>query len=78
MSLFDEWLEKAKVSADEKSKAEKASRPKGQKCSNCKFHQGHIFSPKYHYCRLGKSPFTPNGYAKTNPGAWCNKWEESK
>jgi hypothetical protein len=75
MSLMDEWLEKAKADAAEKAKVEKAARPKGQKCSNCKFHRGHEFSPKYHYCRLGKSPHTPNGYAKTKAGGWCAKWE---
>ena len=75
MSVMDEWLEKAKAEADAKKKAERASRPKGQKCSNCLYHRGHEFSPKYHYCRLGKSPHTPNGYAKTQASGWCAKWE---
>jgi hypothetical protein len=78
MSIFDDWLEKAKADAAEKAKAEKAARPKGQKCSNCKFQLAHSFSPKYHYCRLGKSSHTPNGYAKTSAGAWCNKWTSKK
>jgi hypothetical protein len=76
MSLFpDEWLETAKREADERKRAEKASRPKGQKCSNCLHHRGHPFSPKYHYCAKGTSKHTDNGMAKTKPGGWCKLWE---
>ena len=77
MSLFDEWLEKAKADQLAAKKAERAARPKGQKCSNCKHHVPHNFSPKYHYCRLGRSEHTPNGLAKTTPGNWCAKWKET-
>jgi hypothetical protein len=75
MSAMDEWLEKAKADADARKKAERASRPKGQKCSNCLHHRGHEFSPKYHYCKLGKSERTGNGFAKTMASGWCAKWE---
>jgi hypothetical protein len=75
MTQMDQWLENAKLEAAEKRKAEKALQPKGQKCSNCLHHRGHSFSPKYHYCKKGTSPHTPNGYAKTKAGGWCQKWE---
>jgi len=75
VSLFDEWLQTAKSKEAERQKAERDSRPKGQKCSNCLNHRGHPFSPKYHYCSLGKSQHTPNGFAKVKPGGWCGKWE---
>lgn len=75
MSLMDDWLENAKKQASAKASAERAARPKGQKCSNCQFHRGHEFSPKYHYCRLGTSPHTSNGFAKTPAGGWCEKWQ---
>ena len=75
MSLFDKWLEDAKKAKIAKDKAERAARPKGQKCDTCKHHQGHPFSPKYHYCTLGRSNHTPNGYAKTKASGWCSKWK---
>ena len=75
MSLFDEWLENAKQDADAKKKAEKAARPKGQKCSTCEHHRGHPFSPKYHYCTKGTSKKTNSGYATTKPGSWCSQWQ---
>lgn len=78
MSDKSEWLKQAKIKQAELKMAEKESRPKGQKCSNCKHHRGHEFSQKYHYCRLGTSAHTPNGFAKTNASAWCSRWEESK
>lgn len=75
MSIMDEWLRKAKAESTAKKKAERESRPKGQKCSTCVFYRGHEFSNKYHYCRLGRSNHTPNGYAKTTAGGWCSKWD---
>jgi len=75
MSLFDEWLEKAKADSDAKKKLERQSRPKGQKCSTCIHHRGHEYSPKYHYCKLGSSKHTPNGYAKTKASGWCSNWK---
>lgn len=75
MNQMEQWLEAAKNDAEAKMKADKALRPKGQKCSNCLHHRGHAFSPKYHYCSKGKSKHTPNGYAKTKPGGWCKIWE---
>lgn len=86
MSLMDEWLEKALADAEAKKAAakaaekaaEKAARPKGQKCSNCVFYRGHPFSPRYHYCSLGRSRHTPNNFAKIKPGGWCAKWEEKQ
>lgn len=75
MTIFDDWLAKAKDAETAKKKAERESRPKGQKCSNCLHHCGHPFSPRYQYCKLGKSSGTPNWCAKTKPGAWCQKWE---
>ena len=77
MSIMDEWLEKAKAAEKQRKAEAKASRPKGQKCSNCKFHQGHQFSPKYHYCMKGRSNKTSNGYATTKPGSWCQLWENT-
>ena len=74
MSIMDEWLEKAKADAQSAKNAEKALRPKGQKCSNCTHHRGHAFSPKYHYCTLGKSKHTPCGNAKTMASGWCKSW----
>lgn len=76
MSLFPEdWEEKARQAERQRNAMEKASRPKGAKCSNCIHHRGHEFSPKYHYCKLGRSRHTPNGYAKTKAGGYCTKWE---
>ncbi len=75
MNPMEQWLSDAdKAMADEK-KAERANRPKGQKCSNCLHHRGHPFSPKYHYCSKGTSKHTGCGMAKTNPGGWCKLWE---
>lgn len=75
MNPMDEWLEKAKLNKADLFKAmEKASRPKGQKCSNCAHHQGHPFSEKYNYCTLGRSNKTDNGFATTKRGSWCARW----
>ena len=74
----DEWLEKAKADLAAKKKEERASRPKGQKCSNCLHHRGHQYSNKYHYCKLGKSNQTSNGFATTKASGWCEKWEGKK
>ena len=75
MNLMEEWLKKTKAEARAKKKAERESRPKGQKCSSCIHHRRHEFSDKYHYCKLGTSKHTPNGYAKTAASGWCQKWE---
>lgn len=73
-----EWLEKQLSKTKSQRLAEAQERPKGQKCSNCLHHCGHYFSPKYHYCKLGKSKHTPNGFAKTTASGWCQKWEDGK
>lgn len=75
MNPMDKWLEDAKKQAKQKRLFERQSRPKGQKCSNCINHQGHQYSPKYHYCKLGSSPHTGNGFAKTKASEWCARWE---
>jgi len=73
-SLFDKWVEDAKARKKAIDKADKATRPKGEKCSTCKHHIGHEFSPRYHYCTLGRSKHTSNGYAKISPRGWCAEW----
>jgi len=76
--IMEEWLENAKREADQKRCDKMASRTKGQKCKNCVHYLAHTFSPKYHYCSIGRSPHTPNGLAKTSPTKWCVNWEEKK
>ena len=77
MSLIPQsWLDEQMAKRKAAIKQEKAERPKGQKCSNCNHHTEHPFSPRYHYCSLGRSPHTPNGFAKTKAGGWCQKWKE--
>lgn len=73
---MDEWLEKAKADQSAKKKAERAARPKGQKCSTCDYFRAHPFSPKYHYCANGRSKHTGCGMAKTSPTKWCQNWKE--
>ncbi len=76
MSLIPQkWLDEQAAKRKAALKQERAARPKGQKCSTCKHHRFHEFSNKYHYCTLGKSPHTPNGYAKTKASDWCSRWE---
>jgi hypothetical protein len=75
MNQMDEWLKNAKAQTAAKKKAERAARPKGQKCSTCLHHRGHAFSEKYHYCKKGTSKHTPNGFAKTTAGGWGSMWE---
>jgi hypothetical protein len=72
---WDQWLIDAKRQQQERNKAERAARPKGQKCSTCEHHRGHPFSPKYHYCTKGTSKHTSNGWATTKPGSWCSQWQ---
>jgi hypothetical protein len=77
MSLLPQsWFDEQEAKRKAMLAAERKSRPKGQKCANCLHHQGHPYSPKYHYCKLGKSQATPNGYAKTKASGWCQKWKE--
>jgi len=74
--IWDEWLEKAKTETAARRKMDRSMIPKGQKCSSCIHHRNHEFSNKYHYCKLGESKHTPNGYAKVKASGWCAKWEE--
>lgn len=73
---MDEWFEKAKADEVARKKAERESRPKGQKCSTCVHFRRHWVSPKYHYCAIGTSRHTGNGLAKTSPTKWCQNWKE--
>lgn len=77
-TLFDDWLLKAEADQKAAKAAARKARPKGQKCSTCEHHRGHQWSPKYHYCALGRSTRTPNGLMKTTPGNWCDRWEAVK
>jgi hypothetical protein len=70
-----EWLDSQERKRKEEIKQQRQMH-KGQKCSNCKNHVGHPFSPKYHYCRLGRSVFTPNGFAKVKASGWCDRWKK--
>lgn len=71
---WDQWLEDAKRQQKERVKAEKAERPKGQRCGTCAYVMFHPYSERYNYCTKQVSTRTSNGYATTKRGNWCEKW----